>query len=686
MAGLLPEVFVAPLHVRQRLAASFHPGVWLTDEGITTTFSEIQGGRYLPDHILTVPAASAFLIAIDASSIAIADLEPVNCPGQGGAAGVECRSLIICPINDSDHWSLLVACRSSPGFGGGPWRCCHYDPLAAPSNRTRANVIAKRMFGDGVRLEAGACAKQTNTYDCGVYLLKFSVIILAACLSSESPDAFAGDARWREALLEVTPQQVTAFRKQLLAKCGLVAPLEDSAALAETPAAPAATPLPVPTGAAVIEAEDMDEEQELALVVRISNEEERARQALTAAKKAAVEKVAADKAEAERVVAEKAAAKKAAAEKAAAEKAEAERVVAEKVAAKKAAAEKAAAEKVEAERVVAEKAAAKKAAAEKAAAEKAEAENLVAEKAAAKKAATEKAAAETVEAGRVVAEKAAAQKVAEEKVLQENASAKAKKMMAEKAAAQKAAEEKVAQEKAAAKAEKSVAEKAASQKLAEEKVVQEKAASKAEKSVARKAASQKVAEEKVLQEKAASKAEKSVGEKAASQKVAAVIEAKDTDEDFSVHPKKKKTSAKKQALLLATIAASGTEACAEGLAEVKPSKQKKTNAQKQHSSEKSASKMCAIVEKVPVVQAAVCLRPECAEPSWNGSTREFCSKTCRRAVQEEEAERQQEELLRICEHEVTPCKKRKKCGKNQRSSEMGNGGMAKAELPNMKQR
>jgi len=257
---------------------------------------------------------------------------------------------------------------------------------------------------------------------------------------------------------------------------------------------------------------------------------------------------------------------------------------------------------------------------------------------------------------------------------------KQKKMMAEKAAAQKAAEEKVAQEKAAAKAEKSVAEKAASQKLAEEKVVQEKAASKAEKSVARKAASQKVAEEKVLQEKAASKAEKSVGEKAASQKVAAVIEAKDTDEDFSVHPKKKKTSAKKQALLLATIAASGTEACAEGLAEVKPSKQKKTNAQKQHSSEKSASKMCAIVEKVPVVQAAVCLRPECAEPSWNGSTREFCSKTCRRAVQEEEAERQQEELLRICEHEVTPCKKRKKCGKNQRSSEMGEWGHGEGRI------
>ncbi len=146
-----------------------------------------------------------------------------------------------------------------------------------------------------------------------------------------------------------------------------------------------------------------------------------------------------------------AAAKKAAADKAAKEKA---------AAAKKAAAEKAAKEKAAAaKKAAAEKAAAaKKAAAEKAAKEKAAA----AKKAAAEKAAKEKAAA---------AKKAAAEKAAKEKA------AAAKKAAAEKAAAaKKAAKEKAAAAKKAAKEKAAAAKKAAKEKAATAKAAAEKKA------------------------------------------------------------------------------------------------------------------------------------------------------------------------------------------------------------------
>ncbi len=164
---------------------------------------------------------------------------------------------------------------------------------------------------------------------------------------------------------------------------------------------------------------DFAEEAAKAEAARKAAEEKAAREKAEAERKAAEEKAAREKAEAERKAAEEKAAKekaeaerKAAEEKAAREKAEAER---------KAAEEKAAREKAEAER---------KAAEEKAAREKAEAE---------RKAAEEKAAREKAEAER---------KAAEEKAAREKAEAE-RKAAEEKAAREKAeAERKAAEEKA----------------------------------------------------------------------------------------------------------------------------------------------------------------------------------------------------------------------------------------------
>jgi uncharacterized protein involved in outer membrane biogenesis len=206
-----------------------------------------------------------------------------------------------------------------------------------------------------------------------------------------------------------------------------------------------------------------------------------------AAKKAAIEQRAADRAEAKRLAAGRAAeekraaekvdAEKAAANKAAAERAAAEKAAAEELAAEKRAAEKAAADKAAAEQAAAEKAAAKKAAAEKRAAEKAAKEKAVAEQAAAEKRAAEKAAADKAAAEKAAAEKAAADNLAAEKAAAEKAAAEkaaADNLAAEKAAAEKAAADKAAAEKAAA--EKAAADKLAAQKTAAEKREVEKAA------------------------------------------------------------------------------------------------------------------------------------------------------------------------------------------------------------------
>ena len=247
-----------------------------------------------------------------------------------------------------------------------------------------------------------------------------------------------------------------------------------------------------------------------------------------AAEKAAEEKRAAEEAAAEKLAAEKAAAEKRAAEKAAAEKALVEKRAAEKAAAEKRAAEKAAAEKALAEKRAAEKADAEKRAAEKAAAEKAEAEKRAAEKAAAEKAqaekrAAEKAAAEKAQAEKRAAEKAAAEKAQAEKRAAEKAEAEqraAEKAQAEREAAEKRAAEKAAAEQAAV--EKRAAEKAAAEKAAAEKAAAEQAA--AEKRAAEKAAAEKAAAEKLAAENAAAEklaAEKAAAEKAATEKAAA---------------------------------------------------------------------------------------------------------------------------------------------------------------------
>jgi hypothetical protein len=155
---------------------------------------------------------------------------------------------------------------------------------------------------------------------------------------------------------------------------------------------------------------------------------------ISAAKKAASDRIAAEKTEARRIAEEKAAAEEAEARRIAEEKAAAEEAEARRIAEEKAAAEEAEARRIAEEKAAAEEAEARRIAEEKAAAEEAEARRIAEEKAAAEEAearriAEEKAAAEEAEARRIAEEKAAAEeaearRIAEEKAAAEEAEAR----------------------------------------------------------------------------------------------------------------------------------------------------------------------------------------------------------------------------------------------------------------------
>ncbi|MBS1651972.1 MAG: carboxypeptidase regulatory-like domain-containing protein [Bacteroidetes bacterium] len=172
----------------------------------------------------------------------------------------------------------------------------------------------------------------------------------------------------------------------------------------------------------------------------LKNQEEEAKK-IADQKKAADEKIVADKAAKEKAAADKAEADKAAKQKADDEKAAKQKAADEKIAADKAAKEKAAADKAEADKVAKQKAddekaakqkaadekiAADKAAKEKAAADKAEADKVAKQKAADEKAAKQKAADEQKAADKAAKEKAAADKMAKQKSEEQNKSNKGK--------------------------------------------------------------------------------------------------------------------------------------------------------------------------------------------------------------------------------------------------------------------
>lgn len=229
------------------LAESFAPGEWLNDASIIFAYSRIGSslgssivssdptcGTMPVEAVLLMDPATVFWLAVQSDQLLITEARQ--------ALRLEERGLIFCPINDGGdrgladggtHWTLLVCwgrqerftagCRDAAYFVG---RFSYYDSLGSGTWRSenfqRAKTLASRLAGEPVQLSVGLCARQTNSFDCGVYVLIFSEIVLRAFLELTSAlkrrdtSASYEFARvlpgWEENLAAVTPRVATDCR------------------------------------------------------------------------------------------------------------------------------------------------------------------------------------------------------------------------------------------------------------------------------------------------------------------------------------------------------------------------------------------------------------------------------------------------------------------------------------------
>jgi hypothetical protein len=137
------------------------------------------------------------------------------------------RDVVLCPVsngqrheaNSGSHWSLLVLTRAR---AENPKHCCfaahHFDSLKSGMNAKRAKELATAVLHGNVAVENGQCARQTNSYDCGVYLLYFMEIIVQAYLASYSWFSFQMSKKWREQLASALPRQISCYRGLIVKK------------------------------------------------------------------------------------------------------------------------------------------------------------------------------------------------------------------------------------------------------------------------------------------------------------------------------------------------------------------------------------------------------------------------------------------------------------------------------------
>jgi Ulp1 family protease len=153
------------------------------------------------------------------------------------------HELILCPINDGSgtsradsgtHWSLLVCWpQHTASVTGCKFAFRYYDSLAGldakkSTNFQRAVLLAQRLTGNmsdaqGVTVIAGDCAQQTNSYDCGMYVLQFSEIVVGDFLASGGkPLEYGSNPVWERRLRQVRGSDVAgsrSFYRQLLLDC-----------------------------------------------------------------------------------------------------------------------------------------------------------------------------------------------------------------------------------------------------------------------------------------------------------------------------------------------------------------------------------------------------------------------------------------------------------------------------------
>ncbi|GLC33886.1 hypothetical protein PLESTB_000814600 [Pleodorina starrii] len=198
------------------------------------------------DSVLLVPPTTAFLLMHSPPDVAAEVLAPLK-PAQKG--------LVVLPVNDNDdvdvavggsHWSLLIYHRPSNTlrhYDSSPCSCSTVAPAAGGSRRSSwaARKMAEAVgpalgAGDGSAprlVEVPCMPRQTNGYDCGVYVL---AVARAACewwmqaaggrVPEEAKQAAEGgqeaaaagewEARERGMASWLTPAYVAGLRSEVL--------------------------------------------------------------------------------------------------------------------------------------------------------------------------------------------------------------------------------------------------------------------------------------------------------------------------------------------------------------------------------------------------------------------------------------------------------------------------------------
>lgn len=251
-----------PLPPPPGIAETFAPKQWLSDASLTFAYgcltepplaalqpegcnSDLRlSAALLSEVVLLMDPATAFWLTAQDNDSHLAEAKD--------ALKLRDRELVICPINDSTdcsladagtHWTLLVCWdRRFPENKGSDLGCfgrfSYYDSLGSNSfygardaNLQQAETLASRLAGRSVQVSVGSCARQTNGFDCGVYVLLFSEIValtfsearargcaFTAPTSSPASSFSRGKSRgsnranpepvWEKRLSAVTPKEV----------------------------------------------------------------------------------------------------------------------------------------------------------------------------------------------------------------------------------------------------------------------------------------------------------------------------------------------------------------------------------------------------------------------------------------------------------------------------------------------
>lgn len=212
------EQGLRPLPPPLSLASTFRPRRWLTDASIASIYSLLASRTLvdgLPDAVLLLDPATAFWFTMAESTEELEEAKK--------ALRLHDRQLVLCPVNDSrdggrtdggSHWSLLV-CWSHER--GADLRFRYYDSSSnavVGKSLFQAETLAIRLAGQPVQVTLGDCAQQENGFDCGVYVLLFSEIIVDTLLQEAQRDETLqfGPWIWEDQLSQVTPEQASAHR------------------------------------------------------------------------------------------------------------------------------------------------------------------------------------------------------------------------------------------------------------------------------------------------------------------------------------------------------------------------------------------------------------------------------------------------------------------------------------------